>query len=122
VVDSGLLKRLHRGEFLCMMGDRVMGDEDPFVEAHFLGGTIRVPYLPYRLASASGATIVVTFVLRDGPGAGTLFLGDVLRVPLFQGNVPASYQPYAQKFLNSLEEFVKDHPYQFYNFYNLWER
>jgi lauroyl/myristoyl acyltransferase len=117
-----LLKRLRRGELLCMMGDRVMGEPDPAVEALFFGEKIRVPYLPYRLASASGSTVAFAFALRTGQGRGHLRLESGIRVPTSLGNNPAAYQPYAQKFVSSLEAFVQRHPHQFFNFHNLWEQ
>lgn len=116
-----LMNLLRRGEFLCIMGDRTVGGNDPVASVPFLGSTISLPSTPYRLASASGAPIVVVFALRTGPRSGTLCLADVIRVPQGIGKATHMYTPYAQRLASGLEEYVRNHPYQFFNFYNLWE-
>lgn len=116
-----LMNLLHRGELLCIMGDRTADGSDPVAGVSFLGGTISLPSTPYRLASASGAPIVVVFALRTGPQRGTLCFADVIRVPQGIGKTTHMYTPYARRLAAGLEEYVRNHPYQFFNFYNLWE-
>jgi predicted LPLAT superfamily acyltransferase len=121
-----MMNLLHRGELLCIMGDRTPGDgrsggSDSVADVPFLGGRISLSCTPYRLASASGAPIVVVFALRTGARSGTLLLVDVVRVPQGIGKAAQGYRPYARRLASGLEEYVRDHPYQFFNFYNLWE-
>lgn len=117
-----LMANLRKGGMLCMMGDRLLGDDDPAVEASFFGRAIRLPYLPYRLASATGATVAICFALRTGPGRGTLFVSEVLRVAEGRGNNPEAYREHAWAFAAAMERFARKYPYQFFNFYNLWEQ
>ena len=30
-------------------------------------------------------------------------------------------RPYAERFARCLESYMQDHPYQFFNFFNMWE-
>ena len=48
-------------------------------------------------------------------------LARVIRVPAHLGRKPAAYLPYAREFSQALESFVADHPYQFFNFYDMWD-
>lgn len=116
-----LMNLLRRGELLCIMGDRTADGSDPVASVPFLGGTISLPSTPYRLASASGAPILVVFALRTGARSGTLWLVDVIRVPQGIGKATHMYTPYARRLASGLEEYVRNHPYQFFNFYNIWE-
>ena len=116
-----LMNLLRRGQLLCMMGDRLTGGSEPSVTVNFLGSPVRLPYLAYRLASAAGVPIAVCFSLRTRPCAGSLILADVIRVPEGLGSKPEVYRLYAERYAAALEAFVREHPYQFFNFFNLWE-
>jgi predicted LPLAT superfamily acyltransferase len=112
---------LLRGEIVAMMGDRTFGDEHNCVAVQFLGGTIQLPITPYRLASASGVPIVLVTVPKISRRGYELRLNRVIEVPPGLGRVPAHYALYAQKFADELADFVRKYPWQFYNFYDLWE-
>lgn len=124
-----LIQLLRHGELACLMGDRAGypaddagGRPDPGVTVSFLGGSISVPCTAYRLASASGAPVLFAFSLRTGPQKGWLIMADPMYVPPGLGKAPEAYRPYAQRFADALEDFSRRHPYQFFNFFNLWEQ
>jgi predicted LPLAT superfamily acyltransferase len=111
---------LKRGEILCTMGDRFLGTGRNTVEVYFLGDPIRVPISPYRLASATGAPVIVTFSLRTGPGRAKHVITRVIDVPKGLGPTARAYKEYAQAFVHELETICRNHPYQFFNFYDMW--
>ncbi|MDD4649775.1 MAG: lysophospholipid acyltransferase family protein [Desulfoplanes sp.] len=117
-----MMAALAKGDLLCTMGDRVLGNDTNTVAVPFMGGTIRVPVSPYRLASATGAPIVVTFALRTGPGRARHEIAKIIRVPQGLGKQHAAYLPYALEFAAALEGITRKAPYQFFNFYDLWEK
>jgi predicted LPLAT superfamily acyltransferase len=119
-VPIALMNFLRQGGFLCMMGDRVGNGAELSVPVMFLGSMILVPVTAYRLASASGSPVVCAFALRTGPRRGRLCIADILRIPAGLGNNVQAYAPYAQRFASALEGFVRENPYQFFNFYDLW--
>ncbi|MDR2076240.1 MAG: lysophospholipid acyltransferase family protein [Desulfovibrio sp.] len=116
-----LAAALQRGEFVCMMGDRIFDPGEMGVLVAFLGGIVRLPVAAYRLASVCGVPLAVVFSLRTGPRRGELVIADIMHVPGSLGKKGENYFPYAQRFADVLETFVRGHPYQFFNFYNLWE-
>lgn len=112
-----MLQVLGSGGVLCIMGDRSFGAATLAVD--FLGGPVPLPFSPYRLASATGAPIAVIFS-RELRGSSELQLARVIRVPAGLGRKAAAYLPYAREFSAALERFVAEHPYQFFNFYDMW--
>ena len=117
-----MLQVLKCGEVLCIMGDRATGGDRTTVEVDFLGGRVRVPITPYHLASATGAPVVVIFPYKSGAGNYSLQVANVIRVPDGLGRVPEAYRPFAEAFIRALEGFVGEHPYQFFNFFDMWNQ
>ena len=115
-----MLQVLKHGKVLCIMGDRVMGSDSSTVAVDFLGSAVRLPFSPYKLASASGAPVAVIFPYKTGPGSYALQVAQVIRVPENLGRATEAYRPYAKQFIQALEGFVAEHPYQFFNFYDMW--
>jgi predicted LPLAT superfamily acyltransferase len=112
-----MLQVLRQGGVLCLMGDRGQGAGT--VPVPFLGAPVPLPYSPYKLASATGAPVAVIFPCQS-QGQTPLRLARVIRVPERLGRDPEAYRPYAQQFSQALEAFVAEHPYQFFNFYDMW--
>jgi len=115
-----MMSALWRGEVVCGMGDRVFGNEKNAVTVSFLGGKIRVPYSFYRLASATGAPIILVFCPWQECGRFETWTFPVMEVP----SLPPSkenYVRFAQQFAGALEEFCIKYPYQFFNYFDLWE-
>jgi predicted LPLAT superfamily acyltransferase len=117
-----MLQVLKNGELLCIMGDRNMGAEGSTVSVDFLGSPVKLPFSPYRLASATGAPVAVIFPYRHGSGGYALQVAKIIRVPENLGRAANAYLPYAREFVAALELFVTENPYQFFNFYDMWEK
>lgn len=115
-----MMAALERGEAVCAMADRVFGDPKNAVEADFLGGKIRVPYSFYRLSAATGAPVAAVFFPRLGPGEFSTWTAAHFSVPDL-GPAKDAYARFAQQFVDALEEFCIKYPYQFFNYFDLWE-
>jgi predicted LPLAT superfamily acyltransferase len=115
-----MLQVLKQGEVLCIMGDRVMGGESGTLSVDFLGQPVELPFSPYKLASATGAPVAVIFPYHTDAGGYALQIARVIRVPEQLGRAARGYQPYAAQFAAALEGFVAQHPYQFFNFFDMW--
>ena len=115
-----MLQVLKDKETLCIMGDRVMGGKGSQVAVHFLGGEIAVPFSPYKLASATAAPIAVVFPYKTDHDSYALQVARIIRVPENLGRAASAYQPYAEEYAQTLTDFVQEHPFQFFNFFDLW--
>ena len=116
-----MLEVLKKGHVLCVMGDRVLGSDKNTVEVEFLGTKARFPFSAFKLASVLGSPIVVLFACKIGPSSGKIRLVKVIRVAKNIGKKREEYLPYVKQFVNSLEEITTEYPYQFFNFYDMWE-
>ena len=111
---------LKSGEIVGVMGDRMFGSDSNAVSAPFLGSAIDIPVSPYRLASAARAPIIVVFSHRVGRAAYDIHLATTIHVPPGLGRNPAAYEPYATEFTRTLEQYVEAHPWEFFNFFDMW--
>ena len=112
---------LLRGDIVAISGDRTLGSEQSVISAQFLGKQALLPIVPYRLASATGSPVVIMTAPRIARDRYELRLAKVFEVPPGLGRIPQNYAPYAQLFADALEQFVHEHPWQFYNFYDFWQ-
>jgi len=115
-----MMAALKRGEVLCIMGDRPMGSSAGTLVVDFLGGQIRLPISPYKLAAANQSPLVIVYPSKAGPAAYSLELVKTLRLPEITGRSCELYRPFAEQYAKTLEAFVRDHPFQFFNFFDMW--
>lgn len=116
-----MAQALQRGEMVAMLGDRFFTTARHTLWTPFMGEEAELPILPYMLAAATGAPILVCFALRSGAGEARWRAAGCIRVPPGKAT-PEFCLPYASRYARMLEELVEEHPYQFFNFHDLWER
>ena len=116
-----MLDALKKGEVLCMMGDRVLGSDKSYVRIKFLGEEAPFPFSAFKIASAAGVPVVVFFTFKTGADSYALKVSRIIRPPDKLGRSGESYLPYVAEYVEELELFVKDYPYQFFNFYDVWQ-
>jgi len=117
-----MLDVLKKGEVLCVMGDRVSGSQKSYVNVEFLGEEASFPYSAFKLASAARVPIVVFFSYKNGPDSYALKISKIIRVPKNLGRSGKYFLPFVSQYIEALESYVQMHPYQFFNFYNMWEK
>ncbi|MDI6448625.1 lysophospholipid acyltransferase family protein [Anaerobaca lacustris] len=117
-----MIGTLKRREILGLMADRVFGDDPNTLEATFLGAPVHFPVSPYRLASMQGTPVAVVFSYKTGFSTYRIQLARVIRVPTGLGRSNEAYVPYLQEFVAALETFVQSHPWQFFNFHDMWQQ
>ena len=116
-----MLSVLKKDEILCIMGDRVFGNTDLTLKMDFLNAKALFPYSAYKLASISQKPIVILHSYKSGPGTYKITLPRIIQIPPKLGKEKKKMYPFIKTFVQSLETFIQDHPYQFFNFYDMWE-
>ena len=116
-----MLGVLKQGQIVSVMGDRLLGSDRSGVAVDFLDEPVQLPYSAYKIASATGAPVVVFFTYKDGPDSYRLQLAKEIRVPQLAGRNAATFRPYAEEFSAALDAYCAEHPYQFFNFFDLWQ-
>jgi len=115
-----MIGALKRGEVLSVMGDRMLGSDRSSVPVEFLGAKMMVPYSAYKIASATGAPIAVLLTRKCGHSGYGMEVAGVIRVPEGLGRGGGAYRPHAQAFAEVLEGYTQKYPFQFFNFYDMW--
>jgi len=116
-----MLEVLKNDEILCIMGDRIFGNTNLSLRMNFLKGNALFPISTYKLASTSQKPIVILHSYKSGPDTYKIILPDIIQVPPKLKKAKETLLPFANTFVRSLETYIQDHPYQFFNFYDMWE-
>jgi len=116
-----MLNVLKNDEILCIMGDRVFKNKELSVQVNFLGKPALFPLSAQKIASIAQKPIVTLYSHKSGPDSYTLNIPNIIQIPPKLGKKKETYKPYIQEFVTSLEVFVQEYPYQFFNFYDMWE-
>jgi predicted LPLAT superfamily acyltransferase len=112
---------LQAGHIVGIMGDRVFGDDSNTITVDFLGDPIRIPVTPYRLAAMRGTPVAVVFSHKVGHSRYIIDVPGIIRIPTCIDRNPNAYLTYAQEFVGYLTEYVRKHPFGFYNFFQMWQ-
>jgi predicted LPLAT superfamily acyltransferase len=111
---------LKQGMILAVMGDRLPPQERNVVTVDFLGDAVALPFSSFQLASATGAPIVVMMTRKSAGDCYEMELIREIRVPQGLGRKADAYRPYVQQYADALAGYCQDNPYQFYNFFDMW--
>ncbi len=112
---------LQRGEVVTIMGDRYI--KGSFSTVSFLGESMRLPDAAYMLAATAGAPVVVLLAAKTGTKSYQLKVWDHF-YPCYTNREDRArmLQECAGKYSSAIEEYLKEHPFQWYNFYNFWKQ
>jgi predicted LPLAT superfamily acyltransferase len=116
-----MINVLKNDEILCIMGDRIFGNTALCIKTDFLGKNAKFPFSAQKIASISQKSVVVLYSHKSGPDSYELNLSKIIHIPAKLGKNKENYKPYVEEYVASLELFVQEYPYQFFNFYDMWE-
>lgn len=118
-MDSMLKIReaLERGECIGMLADRAISGEK-MIRCEFMGGHINIPTGPFRLAAVLERPMILMFGLYQGGNRYNIFL-ERLHMP--HAGRDAAIEQAAQQFSGRLEHYCRVSPYNWFNFYDIWE-
>jgi predicted LPLAT superfamily acyltransferase len=116
-----LSKKIERGEFVAIAGDRVPVSSNPRIaSARFLGEVAPFPVGPYILANLLGCPVYLLFSLRAARASEIHFelFRESIRLPR-EGREEA-LAGLAADYARRLEYFCLRAPLQWFNFYDFW--
>jgi len=112
---------LQEKEIVGLMGDRLFRGDNNMISPDFLGNTVKLPVTPFRLAAMQGTPIVVVLSHREKRSKYRVEVSGVIRVPSGINRKPGAYEAYGHEYIQYLTHFVEKHPFELYNFYDMWE-
>lgn len=123
---GGLALAMHeaaqQGALIGLLADRARPGE-PVCVAQFMGSPAPFPTGPYLLASALQVPVVLCFGLYGGRNRYDLYfetLAEQIRIPRRSRMAGAS--EWAQRYAARLEHYTRLDPYNWFNFYDFWNR
>jgi predicted LPLAT superfamily acyltransferase len=119
--DSMLKVRdaLRRGEFIGMLGDRVIEGEGAVV-CDFLGEPARFPSGPLRMAALMRAPVLVMAGLYLGGNRYEVYFDKLLDPAEGARPSEADIQAAVQAYAARIEHYCRKAPYNWFNFYDFW--
>lgn len=116
-----ILNALKRGEVVSFMGDRPFDFET--LPVRFLGDEARFPVGPFQIAAAAGCPMQILLCARTGYRRYRVDTSHRL-APVYKPGIPRriQLQAWMQQYADSLEGFVRDHPFQCFLFADVWRR
>ncbi len=111
---------INRGDLVSIMGDRTYGFSS--AEAHFLGDRVRFPHGAFTLAAATRRPVVVLLSAKVATKKYIVDVSHIIPPPEgARGKKDAAIVAALQKFADALEEYVTEHPYQWFVFRDIWK-
>ncbi len=116
-----IMAALKRGEIVAMHADRSLGDKHS-LRLNFLGAPANFPSGPYAVAALSGAPLIHTFAVRRQVRSYHFYAYPPQHLAFgSRRDRPQQLAQWAALFVQRLETHLKNHPLQWYNFYDFWE-
>lgn len=113
---------LDAGSFVGFLGDR-MPVRNPRTEvtARFFGGPLRLPVSPYLSAILAGVPLILCFAPRVGRKTYEIEMFEIYDgAPVPRCERDAKCRELAQRYLARLEAMCRRHPYNWFNFFDIW--
>lgn len=114
------INALEQGDVILIMGDRAAGGHT--VTTTFLGSDIRLPVAAYSLAANTNTPVLIAFSAKHDRTHQVLKIWDIIHPDYAKGNRDQEMNRCAGRFSTALEKYVQDYPYQWYNFFDIWEQ
>jgi len=118
-----LREKIQQGEFVAMLADRVLeGSPGRYSVVPFLGGYAPFPHGPFILASLLKAPCHTIFATSQGEERYKItfaHLAGPLHLP--RENRKAALAKVIEAYARQLEQVCRESPYQWFNFFDMWE-
>ena len=114
------VKALSKGDLVSIMGDRTYGYSA--AEAMFLGDVVSFPHGAFTLAAAVQCPVVVLLSAKVSTKQYIVDVSHIIPPPLGRrGKKDEAIRASVQMFADVLEEYVQEHPYQWFVFRDIWK-
>ncbi len=115
-----MVRALRDGGVLAVQGDRPI--DKNIIKIPFLGRDAPFPVGPFMLAAVTGAPVIATFSIQLAPASYRFLAQPPMRIAFTNGHDrEAQLRTWAQSYVGQLERLVREHPYQWFNFYDFWD-
>ena len=113
-----VMRALERNEIVAMQGDRDFNNTG--IAVSFFGRDAFFPRGPFRVAMATGATVLPAFIVRVPDGRYRAVIEEPLEIER-TGRSDEALSRNVARYVAILERYVRDYPDQWYCFYPFWD-
>ncbi len=113
-----VLRALEQNAIVAMQGDRDFNNTG--IAVPFFGRDAFFPRGPFRVAMATGATVLPAFILRTEDGRYRAIIEEPLSI-VRGPDRDASLRENLARYVAILERYIRAHPEQWYCFYPFWD-
>ncbi len=113
-------EKLDAGEWIFIMGDRLLDGDTRSCEVEFLGKKARFPLGPWLLAGIFKKPVYTVHAVKID-GVYRLFFREVGEVRFSRKNREQDLRSYVESYARFLEELLLKAPYEWFNFFDFWE-
>jgi predicted LPLAT superfamily acyltransferase len=111
---------LRDGAVLAVQGDRPI--DNNIVTIPFLGRDAPFPVGPFMLSAVTGAPLIATFSIQVAPASYRFFAQPPMQLGFARGqDRQTQLRDWAEAYVRQLEQLAREHPYQWFNFYDFWD-
>ena len=116
-----IMNVLNNGHIVSIMGDRSYGVDT--LDVLFLGASARFPYSAFAIAASAECPIVVLSAAKVEDRQYAVDFSNAL-FPVYKGKQQKKeqLQVWLQEFVELIEVFVNQYPYQCFLFYDVWNK
>ncbi|MBS1153863.1 MAG: hypothetical protein H6Q89_5561, partial [Myxococcaceae bacterium] len=116
-----IMRALRAGHLVALQGDRTVDQRT--VEVDFLGQPAHFPVGPFVVAALSGATVVAAFNIRIASYQYEFFAFEPTTYAFDRSrDKNVQLTEWVQAYVRRVEQVVRKHPYQWFNFYDFWAK
>lgn len=114
-----VLSVLKRNEIIGMLADQDIPSQ-PGVFVDFFGKPAYTPVAPVRVSLATGAPIVINFLIREPGNRYRIRIADIIR-PVMETRREDALQKYTEKWMREVETVIRQYPAQWAWMHNRWK-
>ncbi|VAW79891.1 Lysophospholipid acyltransferase, partial [hydrothermal vent metagenome] len=112
---------LEKGFFVGMLGDRVIGNGKT-TQCTLLGSPVDIPLGPLTLASIFKVPVILFFGLYQGKNRYDIYFEELTTsVTSSRKERDKVVQQWTQQYVDRIEYYMKNSPYNWFNFYDYWK-
>lgn len=115
MVALAIVRALRAGRVVAVQGDRCV--DDRMLRVDFLGDPAAFPLGPWLVAASARCPVVLAFGAKTDL---TTYRFRAVRFELPPGRASESAGPAAAAYASALAAWVREHPLQWFNFYDFW--
>ena len=114
---------LNNGNMVGVMADRCFSPNEATIDVPFLGGTAAFPQSPWLLAAATKVPVIVCFGWYLGGNRYHVEFQELTNsLTADRRDRSGSLQRACQQYANTLEQGLRKHPLNWFNFFDFWKR